>query len=54
MGLAEGCRRVEPAFIEDDEAEMEFVFAVLLDRWGDRRVPQHTPHPMDCHRMPVR
>lgn len=40
MRLAEGCRWIEAKIIEDDEAEMDFVFDVLMDRWGDRRVPR--------------
>ena len=52
IGLAEGCRWIEPKFIEDEEVEFEFVATVLLDRWGDRRVPKQTAEPswFDGHR----
>ena len=39
MKLAEGCRRVEPRIIEDDDRSWDAILATL-DRWGDRLVPK--------------
>lgn len=39
FGLAEGCRRIAPRIIEDDEQSWDDIL-LTLERWGDRRVPQ--------------
>ena len=44
IGLAEGCRWIEAKFIEDEDREFDYVATVLLDRWGDRRVPSKQPN----------
>lgn len=42
--LAEGCRRIAPAIIEDDDREWQVVLD-CMDRWGDRRVPSDSNWP---------
>lgn len=51
MQLAENCRRIDPAIIEDDDVAWEQVLETL-DRWGDRKVPKDTfdPHWIDANR----
>jgi hypothetical protein len=50
FGLAEGCRRIAPVIIEDDDRIWDEIL-VTLERWGDLRVPRDSNwnHPMDRH-----
>jgi hypothetical protein len=43
IGLAEGCRWIEAKVIEDDDQAWDEITTVLMDRWGDRKVPKWEP-----------
>lgn len=47
QSIGDGCYRVLPVFIEDEDVYWDQVLETL-DRWGDRRVPKDLSHPMDA------
>lgn len=49
QSIGEGCYRVLPVFIEDEDVYWDQVLETL-DRWGDRRVPKTEPSWFDEHR----